>query len=107
MKVNVAGVDPEEIYDYPGEYDDRGDGDRYAGIRLEEQEMPETIVSGASNCRAFIAGYKFDLKDHYRRDINTTYLLTRVQISMRTNSCKPRPRFATITSTNSKPFQRK
>lgn len=86
MKVNVAGADPEEIYDYPGEYDDRGDGDRYAGIRLEEQEMPETIVSGASNCRAFVAGYKFDLKDHYRRDVNTTYLLTGVQISMSTNS---------------------
>jgi type VI secretion system secreted protein VgrG len=86
LKVNVSGTDPEEIYDYPGEYEDRGDGDRYAGIRLEEQEMPETIVSGASNCRAFLPGYKFDLKDHYRKDLNTTYLLTSVQMSMRTNA---------------------
>jgi type VI secretion system secreted protein VgrG len=86
LKVNVAGQDPEEIYDYPGEYEDRDDGDRYARIRLEEQEMPDTIVRGVGNCRAFIAGYKFDLKDHYRRDFNTSYIITRLRISVASNA---------------------
>jgi type VI secretion system secreted protein VgrG len=95
LKVNVAGVDSEEIYDYPGEYEDRGDGDRYAGIRLEEKETPEIIITGTSTCRPFTAGYKFDLKEHYRRDLNITYLLTKVNLSMKTSSYQSGPEFRT------------
>jgi type VI secretion system secreted protein VgrG len=86
LKVNIAGSDPEEIYDYPGKYEISDDGERYANIRLEEQEMPETIVRGVGNCRAFIAGYKFTLKDHYVDALNTAYLITRLEISMKTNA---------------------
>jgi type VI secretion system secreted protein VgrG len=86
LLVTTSGAYPEEVYDYPGKYDDHGGGETYTDLRLQEREMPETIIRGAGNTRPFIAGYKFDLKDHYRRDLNLTYVLTRLRISMSTNA---------------------
>jgi type VI secretion system secreted protein VgrG len=86
LQANATDSFPEEIYDYPGEYDDRAGGERLAGLRLEEQETPLTIVSGTSSCRGFIAGYKFDLKNHYRKDLNQTYLITGLSLTMTTNA---------------------
>jgi type VI secretion system secreted protein VgrG len=86
LLATASSTDPEEIYDYPGEYDSKASGDHYADIRLQEQEAPEILIRGESNCRPFIAGYKFDLKEHYRRDMNKVYLLTRLAIKMETNA---------------------
>jgi len=86
LKVNAAAEPPEEIYDYPGKYADRGGGERYVDLRLEEQETPVTRLMGASTCRGFTAGYKFDLQNHYRRDLNVNYLLTRVKLFMETSA---------------------
>ena len=86
LQAKAAGTGKPEAYDYPGKYADRGKGDQYAGIRLEELETPVTILRGEGNCRSFVAGHKFDLKDHHVRSLNTSYLLTRVHLSMATNS---------------------
>ena len=86
LQADAAGDGTTEIYDYPGKYDDRSGGDNYAGVRLEELAAPMQIIRGAGNCRAFTAGYKFDLKNHAIRSLNTSYLLTRIQLDMATNS---------------------
>jgi type VI secretion system secreted protein VgrG len=78
---NVAGSNKYEVYDYPGEYLQRSDGDSLARIRLQEQTTPGFVIQGASDCRAFVAGYKFDLVEHYRIDLNKTYVLTSVRHS--------------------------
>jgi type VI secretion system secreted protein VgrG len=52
-----------DIYDYPGRYLARDLGERYAKIRLEEQEVARVTISGSSNCRHFVAGYRFTLDD--------------------------------------------
>ena len=64
-----------EIYDYPGEYQTKDEGERLAGLRMHEEETPQVVVSGSSTCRAFTSGYRFDLRDHYRRDLNKPYTL--------------------------------
>jgi len=46
---------------------------------MQEEETGHLLASGSSVCRAFTSGYKFDLQDHYRSDMNTAYLLTEVQ----------------------------
>ena len=46
---------------------------------MQEEEAGHLVVSGSSVCRAFASGYKFDLEDHYRDDMNDSYLLTEVQ----------------------------
>jgi len=78
LAASVKGKDTYEIYDYPGEYRKRADGESLARIRLEEQEMPRVVARGSSDCRAFTTGYLFDLKGHYRNDVNQSYLLTAV-----------------------------
>jgi type VI secretion system secreted protein VgrG len=78
LAVSVSGQSPFEIYDYPGEYRKRSEGEGLARIRLQEQEKTRIVVHGSSSCRAFGPGYHFDLTDHYRSDLDQAYLLTSV-----------------------------
>jgi type VI secretion system secreted protein VgrG len=81
LAVTVKGTNPYEIYEFPGEYDARGEGDKLARIRLQEHTAPASISQGVSGCRYFTSGFQFTLKDHYRSDLNQAYLLTSVQHS--------------------------
>jgi type VI secretion system secreted protein VgrG len=64
-----------EVYDYPGGYAQRGQGENRVRTRIEEQEAERLLSEGASNCRAFTSGYRFELADHYREDLNQDYVL--------------------------------
>jgi type VI secretion system secreted protein VgrG len=79
LAVTVNGKNPYEIYEYPGEYRVRPEGDKLARIRLQEQTVPGAVIQGASGCRHFNSGFKFTLKDHYRSDQNQEYLLTAIR----------------------------
>jgi type VI secretion system secreted protein VgrG len=68
-----------EIYDYPGVYSKRGDGDRLATTRLEEITTFRQRANGKSNCRGFDAGFTVEIRDHYRSDVNQKWLLTAVR----------------------------
>ena len=76
--INVGGNGKYEVFDYPGEYMQKAQGENLAKIRMEEDEAGAVVVNGASNCRAFCSGFKFDLAEHYRQDMNRTHLLTEV-----------------------------
>jgi type VI secretion system secreted protein VgrG len=82
----VEGEEPPEQYDYPGNYAERDDGDRLARIRLEEQEARRVVIEGEGNVRTLASGYKFELREHYLRDMNVQYLITSVTHSMDTGS---------------------
>jgi type VI secretion system secreted protein VgrG len=75
----MSGEQEGEAYDYPGGYVQRGDGDRYARLRLEECEAQHCLVRGTGNCRSFQSGGRFDLTEHYAPDANETYHLLRVR----------------------------
>jgi len=77
--VEVGGNSNFEIYDYPGDHLTQSQGTAAAKVHMQEEEASNIIVSGASVCRAFTSGYKFDLKDHPRDDMNSTYVITEVQ----------------------------
>lgn len=70
-----------ELYDFPGDYVKKPDGEGVAKVRMQEQEAAYIIGQGISTCGAFTSGYKFDLKDYYRKDLNQSYVLTVVQHS--------------------------
>ncbi|HKP85577.1 MAG TPA: type VI secretion system tip protein VgrG [Blastocatellia bacterium] len=80
---DVSGKDERklEIYDYPGEYATRDEGERLVGIRMHEQEARQVTGVGSSTCRGFIAGFRFKLKDHYRKDFNKEYVIASNYIS--------------------------
>jgi type VI secretion system secreted protein VgrG len=77
--INVGGNGKYEVYDYPGEYLKKAQGERLAKIRMEEEEAPHVVVSGSGTCRAFTSGYRFDLLGHYSAQMDKCYVLTEVQ----------------------------
>jgi type VI secretion system secreted protein VgrG len=79
LQSSVSGKEKWEIYDFPGEYTKKGDGDKLVRVRLQEQQMPQSTARGTSDCRIFGVGYKFKLTDHYRDDLNQEYVLTALQ----------------------------
>ncbi len=85
LEVNVPGKQKlgpgeREVYDYPGLYTKKAEGDRLAKIRMEEEEAQITKIAGSSNCRAFTSGYRFTLSDFYRTDMNNKdYVLTSLE----------------------------
>jgi type VI secretion system secreted protein VgrG len=71
-----------EFYDFPGAYKTRAEGERYADIRMQAEEVQITAMNGSSRCRAFVSGYKFTLTEYHRDDMNDTpYVLTVVNHS--------------------------
>lgn len=92
-KLKIGGNDKLEIYDFPGAYAQRFDGvdpgggdrssdlnkifddnQRTVGIRMQQEGMLSMLISGASNCRHFTSGYKFNLARHFNGD--GQYVLT-------------------------------
>ena len=78
LETSASGEEGEEVYAYPGEYVDLGEGERYAQLLLEEGECGGQVIRGQGNCRAFQSGFKFTLQEHYRADANREYLLLQV-----------------------------
>ena len=63
------------IYEYPGGFSTADDGETIANRRIESYELPQKLMKGQGFCRGFIAGYKFNLRNHERADMNSTYVL--------------------------------
>lgn len=76
---NIGGNGKYEVFDYPGEYLKKAQGENLARIRMEEEEAPHLVVSGSGTCRAFTPGYRFDLVGHYSPSMDKCYVLTEVQ----------------------------
>jgi type VI secretion system secreted protein VgrG len=76
--ITVGRNDKLEVYEYPGEYRKLSEGERYAKLRMEAQEVPHLRARGGGDCRSFTSGHVFTLKGHYRDAYNGKYLLTSV-----------------------------
>jgi type VI secretion system secreted protein VgrG len=82
VKLDVrATSDRYDLYDYPGKYVSRDMGERYAKVRLEEQESQRLILRGTGNCRQFIAGCHFRLHDISGEGMDDSYVLLSVSHS--------------------------
>ena len=72
-----------ELYDYPGKYDKKPDGDSLAKLRMEEQEVATEVVAGGSRCRSFGPGGKFTLSGHHLAgEENKGYVITSIEHSV-------------------------
>ncbi len=70
-----------EQYEYPGGYD-KGDsrGKVLAKIRMEANDVRIHTLRGCSNCRGFVPGFKFSLKEHPLDSLNgESYVFTMVR----------------------------
>jgi len=84
LLTSMSGDGGEEIYDFhPGRYRTRDNGSRYARLTLEALEAGRQIIHGQSDCRAFAAGFHFELEGHRVDDLNQEYGLIQVSHSIR------------------------
>ena len=68
-----------ELYDYPGGYTRKSDGQQLTRVRMEEHEAAYHTVSGASICASFVAGGKFTMTQHHlAAEEKQEYVLRRV-----------------------------
>ena len=80
--VGLPGIDKYEIYDYPGEYLEKGDGDTEVKLRMEEEEVEHETINGSSLCKTFTPGGKFKITGQRAgSDENQTFVITSVQHS--------------------------
>jgi type VI secretion system secreted protein VgrG len=64
-----------EIYDYPGEYTETGDGEQYARKRIEELQAQYEVATAKSDSRGVCMGFTFSLTNHPRGDQNREHLI--------------------------------
>ncbi len=68
------------IYEYPAIFENTGQGESVADRRMEALELDQTLLSGEGGCRAFIAGYRFRLREHERADLNSDYVIKTLSV---------------------------
>jgi len=77
--INLAASQGLELFDYPGLHTTKEEGDTVAKVRMQEEEAGYMVVAAAGNARGAMSGFSFELKNHYRGDQNTNYLITEVR----------------------------
>ena len=65
-----------EIYDYPGEYTETGDGEKYARKRIEELQARYEVATADSDSRGVCTGFTFSLTNNPHGDQKREHLIT-------------------------------
>src|SRR5262249_50700927 len=72
-----------EIYDYPGHYIQKPDGEQYAHVRIDEFGTMYESEQGISNSKGITVGSLFTLEDFPREDQNREYLVVAASYDLR------------------------
>ena len=76
-KLQVAGNQSMELYDYPGDYGKTSLGNGLLKVRMEQEALPSLLIRGQGSHPGFTAGHTFDLERHFSDD--GKYALTTVE----------------------------
>ncbi len=74
----IKGGNEGTVYLYGGDYKEPAEAQEAAKVLSNRITSRTITVGGSSNCRGFRPGHRFTLDEHFRSDLNTTYVLTRV-----------------------------
>ena len=74
--------DDGEVYDYPAEYKEAGDGDNYVRIMQEQHKAQFERVDGQANARGIMVGGLFTLTGFPRDDQNREYLVVQASYTL-------------------------
>ncbi|HEX5373959.1 MAG TPA: type VI secretion system tip protein TssI/VgrG [Aquabacterium sp.] len=64
-----------EVFDYPGEYTQDGDGVAYAKVRAQEQQAGFRVASAQTDARGVTCGYTFKVKGLPDNSLDDEYLV--------------------------------
>jgi type VI secretion system secreted protein VgrG len=73
----IAAAKKYELYDYPGKYTDRNDGQRFAEIRVQAQQALDERRYATGEAFSLYPGALFRLSGHYASSENTEHLVVR------------------------------
>lgn len=78
--LKIPNTSKYEVYDYPGEYVEKGQGDGYALNRMEAIEAGHEIITAESDYPQLTAGYIFKTGRHsYLSDAKKGFVVTRIR----------------------------
>jgi type VI secretion system secreted protein VgrG len=72
-----------EVFEYGGDYVERGDGELYARMRIEEEQAKFERTQAVTNARAMAPGFLFNLGMHPRSDQNAEYVVVSAEYELR------------------------
>lgn len=82
---STKGKQLAEVYDYPGLFTTKADGERYAKMRLEEQEANLRTIQAHTSTTTLIPGFRFEVENHFDTQANTSYIILSTSFSCRQN----------------------
>ena len=69
-----------ELYNYPGNYTQKNDGQNLSRYRMEQVESAYAVANGEGNYRGFMSGAKFTMEQHeVKSEEKKKYVLTSVE----------------------------
>lgn len=71
-----------EVFDYPGEYEVKAEGDRLTKVRLDELQSKHELLRGHAGAKGLATGCIFQMTGHPRADQNRGYLITAVSLQV-------------------------
>ncbi|MBN2037188.1 MAG: type VI secretion system tip protein VgrG [Chitinispirillaceae bacterium] len=77
-KNKVKGGTVGSVYEYGGRFKNIAEAQNAAQVEANRIGSRQTLMSGASNCRAMRAGARFTLAEHSHKDLNIDYLINRI-----------------------------
>jgi type VI secretion system secreted protein VgrG len=78
--VDLEGIKPFEVFDYPGRYIDGGRGSTLSKVKTEADEASYDVVRASSTYRSFTTGGKFTLTRHSdQSEVGNSYVLTSIE----------------------------
>ncbi|GAB4361953.1 MAG: hypothetical protein OHK0021_05980 [Bryobacter sp.] len=85
LLASTKGKQLAEIYEFPGNYKTKADGERYAKLILEEQEARLRVIHAHTTTTTLQPGYRFELTDHFDGKCNVKYVVLSLSFSCRQN----------------------
>jgi type VI secretion system secreted protein VgrG len=78
-----------EVYEYPGNYYETGDGEHYVQARMDELSSGFEIMRGAGDARGLATGALFTLANFTRADQNREYLISSATYDIQADPYEP------------------
>ena len=83
---HVWPIQEPEVFDYPGDFMTRKEGQDYTEVRLQEIQCQQERMKASGACRGLSPGYSFTLKDFPREDQNKEYLTISIEHDINNNA---------------------
>ncbi|GGC78473.1 type VI secretion system Vgr family protein [Undibacterium terreum] len=80
-----------EVYDYPGLFTERSDGETSARLKVEALQSNYEIVHGRTTARGVVPGGMFSLAEHSRADQNGEFLVVGAEYELASDAYQSQP----------------